>query len=312
MSYFLGVDAGGTKTEFVLGDDERELARVRAGSIKRMRVSAEEAESNLRQAAGELELSTGVALSTVAHCCIGAAGNTVPMVRDWLLKYVPLHVGGGLTVVNDVEIALDAAFAGGSGILVLAGTGSNVAGRSEEGVIVTAGGWGPALADQGSGHSLGLHALRRLFLAMDQQRSSSLLDTVLASWHLNSIAELVAYANRHPSPDFSQLAPLVARAAEQGDSVAMETIELEASELAELVVLVLERLREMDGPSLTVPRIAYTGSVISHVHLMRQAVLRAVTSVYPSVDMLDAPADPPLGALWRARRECKAVSRVSA
>ncbi len=39
-------------------------------------------------------------------------------------------MSGELILLGDVEIALDAAFHGGAGVLVLAGTGSNVAGRT--------------------------------------------------------------------------------------------------------------------------------------------------------------------------------------
>ena len=47
MSFFLALDAGGTKTDYVLADETRELARVRTGSIKRMRVDAATASQNL-------------------------------------------------------------------------------------------------------------------------------------------------------------------------------------------------------------------------------------------------------------------------
>ena len=41
MAFFLGLDVGGTKTDYLLGDEERVLARVRTGSIKRMRTGAD-------------------------------------------------------------------------------------------------------------------------------------------------------------------------------------------------------------------------------------------------------------------------------
>ena len=47
MPYFLGVDAGGTKTEFLLGDETRILSRVRTGTIKRMRANEAVTEANL-------------------------------------------------------------------------------------------------------------------------------------------------------------------------------------------------------------------------------------------------------------------------
>lgn len=80
MQYFLGVDAGGTKTEFVLGDESRELARVRAGTIKRMKADAATAEENLQTALRELHMATGIALQSITRCCIGTAGESVPLV----------------------------------------------------------------------------------------------------------------------------------------------------------------------------------------------------------------------------------------
>ena len=301
MSYFLGVDAGGTKTEFVLGDETRELARLRVGSIKRMRVSAEVAEENLRSAVEQLQSLCGISLRQVEHCRIGAAGNTVPLVTDWMKENFPRSIGGTLSIVNDVEIALDAAFPGGRGILVLAGTGSNLAARSTHGVVTTAGGWGPALADQGSGHSLGHRALRRAFLALDQSRPSRLMDDICAFWKLSDHEQLVAFANQRPATDFSRLAPLVVAAAEAEDAVALEVIEREAADLAELVLILIERLRTLEPQGFTPPQIAYTGSVITHARPLRAALIRRVSEQYPGITLLDAPADPPLGALWGAR-----------
>lgn len=308
MAYFLGVDAGGTKAEFLLGDESRQLARVRVGSIKRMRVSEEVAESNLREAVDELQRQSGIALGDVWRTCIGAAGNTVPIVADWMRIVFPRYVGGSLNMVNDVEIALDAAFHGARGVLVLAGTGSNVAGRNACGQITTAGGWGPALADQGSGHSLGHRALRRGFLALDQQRQTKLLEAACSLWGLRHIDELVAFANESPSPDFSRLAPLVVACAELGDTVAAEVIQQEAGELAELVVLLIERMRiaEADG-AFALPEIAYTGSVITHAEPLRDALHRHLSERYPGIALQTGPVDPPAGALWRARQSCSAA-----
>jgi glucosamine kinase len=74
-----------------------------------------------------LTKASGVPMSAVLRTCIGTAGETVPLVADWLRHTVAERVGGGLLLLGDVEIALDAAFRGGPGVLILAGTGSNAA-----------------------------------------------------------------------------------------------------------------------------------------------------------------------------------------
>lgn len=305
MQYFLGVDAGGTKTVFVLGDASRELARVRAGTIKRMKADAETAEANLRTGLEELRAKTGVAPGTIARCCIGTAGETVPLVVNWLREAFARHVGGTLAIVGDVEIALDSAFFGQRGVLVLAGTGSNVAGRAATGTIVRAGGWGPALADQGSGHFLGLEGLRRGFLAIDQQRATSLLDRAREFWRLGSLGELIEFANANPAPEFSRLAPGVVEASEQGDAVAQEVVTQGGADLAMLAALTIERIRALEGEGrerFEVPAVAVAGSILEKAMPVRAALTAELRRRYPGIAVVEKPADPPAGALWRARQ----------
>ena len=304
MPYFLGVDAGGTKAEYVLGDEDRELARVRTGTIKRLKVDAATAEANLLEGLRQLESAAGVNLHSVARCCIGTAGETVPLVVHWLREAFGRHVEGELLIVGDVDIALDSVFFGGRGVLVLAGTGSNVAGRASTGAIVTAGGWGPALADQGSGHFIGLEALRRAFLALDQQRPCVLLDRARDFWHLASLEDLVEFANANPAPEFSRFAPQVVAAAEEGDAVAQEVLAQGGADLAQLAGLVIEHIRgiEAAGASFEAPAVAVAGSILERVLPVRQALVHDLRQKYPAILVHEKAADPPAGALWTARR----------
>jgi N-acetylglucosamine kinase-like BadF-type ATPase len=302
MAYFLGVDAGGTKTTFVLGDETRELARVRTGTIKRMKADADTAEANLLEGLRQLQAATGIAPTSVARCCIGTAGESVPLIVHWLQDAFALHVGGALRIVGDVEIALDSVFFGGRGVLVLAGTGSNVAGRAATKDIVTAGGWGPALADQGSGHFLGLEGLRRGFLAIDQQRKTTLLERARGFWKLGSRAELIEFANANPAPEFSRLAPLVIAAAKEGDGVAEEVVRQGGEDLAMLASLVIERMRGMEDAPFATPDVAVAGSILEHAAAVRAALAAALRVRYPEITMREIAADPPAGALWAARQ----------
>lgn len=298
MAYFLAIDAGGTKTDYLLADESRELARARSASIKRLRLPAEEAAANLEAGLRALTERSGVALRAVAQCCIGSAGYSVRQVTDWLREALAARVGGGLLIVGDEEIALDAAFHGGPGVLVLAGTGSNVAGRGRDGRITTAGGWGPALGDQGSGYTIGSQALRALFLAIDEGRESSLLPAVLHHWQLGSVEELVGFANQHP--DFSQLAALVAEAAATGDALACEILSGQGRELGYLARLVLRRMDKRDGFAWP---IAFAGSIVGKVAPVRDAVVEEIESEFPAAVAQENAVEPILGALWRARRE---------
>ena len=307
MALFLAVDAGGTKTDYVLADETRELARTRGGTIKLLRTSPDEAAANLDRALAVLVAHAGVSLASVARTCIGTAGQSVPLVADWLSASLRARIGGDLILVGDVEIALDAAFQGGPGVLALAGTGSNVAGRTEDGRLTTAGGWGPVLAEQGSGYQIGRRALRAAFLALDEERSSTLMGAVLDFWQLASVAHLVEFANRSPAPDFSTLTQVVVRCAADGDDLARGVLKREGEDLAWLVRLVIRRILEAAASegratvSAGVPALAFAGSILQNVLPVREALIQSVRSEFPAIRIREGVIDPIDGALWRAR-----------
>jgi glucosamine kinase len=306
MAFFLALDIGGTKTDYVLADETHELARVRTGTIKRMRTDAQTATANLEEALAALCLRTGISMHAITRTCVGTAGETVPLVTDWLREAITTRISGELILIGDVEIALDAAFQGGTGVLAMAGTGSNVAGRMIDGTLVTAGGWGPALADQGSGHRIGQEALRAAFLAKDEGRSTLLLDAVLDFWQLASLDLLVEFANSHPAPDFSRLTEVVLRLANEGDQVASAVLRKEGEDLAWLVRLVIRRLQLASSaagsnPQDTTPSLAFTGSILEKVQPVRNALIAAVQKEFFAIHILDGVVDPIAGAVWRAR-----------
>jgi glucosamine kinase len=301
MSFFLAMDAGGTKTDYVLADETRELVRVRTGTIKRMRTDSETAARNLNSALAQITLQSGVSMQSITRTCVGTAGENIPLVADWLRHAMTSRVSGELLLLGDVEIALDAAFPGQAGVLVLAGTGSNVAGRMGDGTLTTAGGWGPALSDQGSGHKIGLESLKAVFLAMDEGRSTQLLPDMMDFWQLTTLNLLVERANSIPPPDYSELTELVLRAAESGDEVAAEVLHREGESLADLVKLVMRRLHKSADNHEWVAPIAFAGSIMEKVSPVREALISAVQREFSTVRVLAGVVDPLVGAVWRAR-----------
>jgi N-acetylglucosamine kinase-like BadF-type ATPase len=310
MSFFLAIDAGGTKTNCLLADETRVLARATTGTVKLMRVGEDEATSRLQAMLKEVAASAGVTLGQITRTCFGLAGVSIPAVRDWAGKAVAELVAGELLLCGDEEIALDAAFSGGAGVLVVAGTGSNAIGRAATGEIFGAGGWGPVLGDEGSGYWIGIEAIRAVLRARDIGKlNGALLQEIEREWRLESLGDVVAYANRrgdsrHPAVDFASLAPVVARCAERGDSLAVEVLQHAGDELAELVALVFQRMSA--AATLTTEKIevevAYTGSVLTRIARVREMMIARLALLQPAARVRVVPVDPIEGALWRARR----------
>lgn len=299
MPYFLALDAGGTKTIGAIADDERELARAQTGCIQILRTDSENARRNLESLFAQLAGSQGIDLKSVTRTCIGISAAMVPLVANWIREAVQPLAGGELLLCGDEEIALDAAFYGGPGVLVVAGTGSNVVGRTHAGQIIHAGGWGPVLADEGSGQWIGREGLRSAFRALDEGKPTQMFESVIHHWQLTGLDDLVGKANATPVPDFSLLTPVIVSCAENGDAVALDVLKRAGEELAHLASLTIQRLRQLEKAS--VPRVAFTGSVLQHIALVRKAMVDALLKANPEVEVFPEAVDPVHGALWRAR-----------
>ena len=303
MSLFLAIDAGGTKTRCLLADETHILGRAVTGSIKLMRVGEVEATTRLQAMLSEVSLAAGVDLKQVTQTCIGLAGLSINTVRNWAEREISSVVGGKLLLAGDDEIALDGAFRRGPGILIIAGTGSNVLGRTADGTVYHAGGWGPALGDEGSGFWIGQEALRAAFWAKDRSVPTTLLAAIQKLWGTESIGEIVEKANAHPGPDLPALAPIVVECAGAGDELAAAVLQRAGIELAEQVALVALKMKE--SGSRRKIEAAYTGSVLEHIPQVRTAMIAALKKNSRNVVVREDAIDALEGALWRAREEEK-------
>lgn len=300
MSFFLAIDAGGTKTRCLLADDTRILAQAVTGSVKLMRVGEVEAGARLRGLLAEVSEKAGVPLADVGVTCMGLAGYTIEAVRSWAEREVTALVSGKFLLLGDEEIALESAFRGGPGILAIAGTGSNFMGRAADGTMYNVGGWGPAIGDEGSGFWIGHEALKAGFWAVDHGVETTLLAEIGEFWEAGSLGEIVEFANARPGPDFPALAPLVVKCAEEGDELAAAVLDRAGAELAEQVALLAVKMNE-SGPQKEIG-VAYIGSVLEHIRIVRSSMIAALKSSTPEARVLDGAVDALEGALWRARR----------
>jgi N-acetylglucosamine kinase-like BadF-type ATPase len=303
MSVVLGIDGGGTRTRASIVDGERVLAFGEHGSIKRLRVGAEAAEANLRVLLKEVFAQAGVA--GVKAASAGVASSSMPGVVEWITAVFNDFGVERSEIVGDEVIALDAAFKGGPGILVIAGTGSNCVGRAPDGSRESAGGWSSRLGDEGSGYWIGLHAVRRALVAYDREEPTRILDTVGRIWGTSTLDELVNIGDGTPGPDFAAVAPAISQLAEEGDTVAAGVLKQAAADLADTVLLVRKKLRRKHNLTAEVP-VAWIGSVIGKAWLVREPLFAALRAAAPEMPILDQEVAGIEGAVWRAQQLAKA------
>ncbi|MCU1310715.1 MAG: ATPase BadF/BadG/BcrA/BcrD type [Candidatus Angelobacter sp.] len=298
MTLYLGIDAGGSKTECAIANDKEVLGRFTAGTCKFQRVGREAATASLQATVrGALHAANSNA-NDIRQSCIGISGASQPEVREWATHTLTSLLSGGVTVVGDNIIAHEAAFEGGAGVLIVAGTGSIVYGRNERGEVARAGGWGPIVSDEGSGNWIGRSAVRDVLQALDGGTQTALLEAIRQAWSASSREEIARIANGSPAPDFAALFPRVLAAAESGDTLALDLLDRAGEQLAQLALIVIQKLWLYGVPG----RIAGAGGVLNHSAQIRGILQRTFRAECPQIEYDNKVIDPILGALFIARR----------
>src|ERR1700739_1327208 len=152
MSFYLGIDGGGTKTRCAIGDDTSVLATSVSGGSNVVRLGEARAREALHAAVLQACAEVKISPEKIRAICIGAAGAARPAMAASVRRILAEITPAGVEVIGDMEVALEAAFGSGPGVITIAGTGSIVYGRDATGRTVRAGGWGFAISDEGSGH----------------------------------------------------------------------------------------------------------------------------------------------------------------
>ena len=308
MKLILGIDGGGTRTRASILAGDKLLAHAENGSIKRLRVGAEAAETHLRALLKEVYAQAGV--TGVYAASVGVASASMPGTAEWITAVFNDFAIERSEVVGDEVIALDAAFHGGPGILQIAGTGSNTIGRAPDGSRESAGGWSSQLGDEGSGYWIGLHSLRRALKAHDREQPTQILEKIGEIWGTPDLDDLVNLGDSTPGPDFAALAPAINELAEAGDPVAVEVLRQAAADLVEFVLLVRAKLRRKHKIAGEVP-VAWTGGVIEHMTLVREAFFAGLKAAAPLMPVGRESVVSLEGALWRATRLAEAADSAN-
>jgi glucosamine kinase len=159
--------------------------------------------------------------------------------RRGYLEGLRAHEFGFASVAfaSDAAIANHGAHGGGDGATVIVGTGSVGFGRIGE-TVITIGGYGFPVSDEGSGAELGLRSIRRALWARDGRIPHTPLTSELLEHFHGSAGEIVDWTARATPKDYAAFAPLVMDHAMQGEPTA-DVIVREAAQRIEAIILTL-------------------------------------------------------------------------
>jgi len=248
MKRILGLEGGGTKSEWLLAADSLALDGGVLPPANLRLISDEALERLLRGLPGN-PTHVGVFLAG----CVNEADRTrlgALAARVW--------PEASVAVGSDRESGFAAAFRGGDGVAVIAGTGSAITGR-KDGRCEKAGGWGQLLGDTGSGYDLAVQALRHVLWNYDLKHTvDGAAQAILDVLALRRLEDLVNWARDADKMSVAKLAPVVFAAAAQGDAAMAAILDRGARALADGAVAVARRL------GLERPRIELQGGLFVH------------------------------------------------
>jgi N-acetylglucosamine kinase-like BadF-type ATPase len=262
MHYVLGFDGGGTKTECVLLDSQSQLrATTRSGPSNPFRIGHEAATAALTQAAQSAAREAGIELREIKALCAGLAGVGSPQSHEEMQRQIAnAFPNTKIRLITDLELSLEA-IKESAAIVLVAGTGSSALGRDAQGRTARAGGHGPLLSDQGSAFDVGRLAVAAAVRERDRTGADSTIGTeILRHLKFSSWTELRDRARSAADEVFPRVFPVVAQAAESGDSHAQSLLRTAAQEIALLVDALVDRLKLRDSAIY----IAKTGGMISN------------------------------------------------
>jgi glucosamine kinase len=301
IRYFLGFDGGGTKTECLLANSKGEiLARSIAGPSNPVRSGYTRAWFSLSEAADVVLSRQKIRAGNISALCAGVGGAGRPGVSRRLTTFFEKSFPSAqVRVTTDLEIAFEAAFGTGEGILLLAGTGSAAFGRDANGRTARAGGRGPWFSDEGSAFDIGRRAFAAVSRAEEHRGAQTALSKRLFAWHQTQNWEsLYDRISKNADDVFPQTFPLVGQLADKDDAVCREILSGAAQALAELATTVRNDLGWREKEIL----VAKAGGVHGRSKYFDQAIDTELQRVLPGSRLAPMRMSPAEAAVQMAIR----------
>ncbi len=292
---FLGLDGGGTKTTVLVGDENENIVfRCVGDTINYCAVGMQNARANMKAMLDTVEEQTGI--RHFAGVCIGMSalfGRATQEETDAFCN--GLFDADKIIMDSDLYIALAATGQTGAAAVGICGTGSMTCGRKEDGTIITKGGYGYLLGDEGSGFRIAQDGLFEAVRAAENSgEPTSLLQAALDFWNVQDAPSLIDVFYDPPMErnQIARFAPCVINEAAKGDKTALSVVRKQVCLFSDTAKALLRELPQ------NIPFYVY-GGIFEHNELFFN-LFKEKLSDREVLLLTKTPAE---GALWAAVHE---------
>ncbi|MHC1739199.1 MAG: N-acetylglucosamine kinase [Ignavibacteriaceae bacterium] len=298
MKYFIGIDGGGTKTQCVIANENREfLFECFGGPSNFIMIGTQVVSETLLSLINQCTEALKITPEDIESVVLGTTGagrrtDAEQLEKDFLAHCEKQNVKiNDFYVISDALAALEGAFSGKTGSILIAGTGSIMFGKDPQGVIHRVGGFGRFIGDEGSGYSLGKKGLAAVAKAFDGRgKETKLSEKLKVNFGINSLDDLITliYKNNF---DIASFAKVVIDTADEGDLVARYIIIDEIEELALHIQTMFDKFNVHEM------RLVFIGSLIANRNIYSNALHDKMYTHFPKVKVIEPELNPAQGAL---------------
>lgn len=240
MTFFLGVDAGGTATKARLTDAAGTVLAEATGGPANARIGIEALYNQLTDVCAEATTRAGLSAENIAsiRCGMGIAGiNRMGMKADIQALAFPFS---NVQLSSDAVVANLGAHLGADGAILILGTGSiGLVKRGEDSFSI--GGYGFPISDEGSGAALGLSAIRHALRSLDGRTRPTPLSQAVTKQFDHAIPRVIAWMDKAAPGDYASFAPLVMDYADNGDEIALSIVRDAALHVERFIETIIAR-----------------------------------------------------------------------
>ncbi len=300
---YLGFDGGATKTTGIAMDGGRNiLGEVTGGPSNFQIIGTEKASENILAVTEALLMKAGSDFPDIRSIYLGIAGAgriaDADRMRDafrerFTCRGYPLPE---ISIGSDAIAALEGAFSGRPGMILISGTGSILFAKDSSDRIHRVGGWGRFIGDEGSGYAIGHDGLAAITRQLDGRgKETSMWRLMKEKRGIETSQELISGVYQHEL-DIASIAPIVIEAAELGDEEADEILSKSAEALCDHVEAILPQL------DITVP-LVLGGSLLDTTNLFSEKVRLKLQTRFPYLKIQEPDHPPAVGAALLAFRK---------
>jgi N-acetylglucosamine kinase len=297
MKYYIGIDGGGTKSHCLLLNEKREIvSECFGGPTNFLMLGSEPVCKTILDVIKECREKAKINLNQIDAVFIGTTGagrrTDAQQLESDFMKYLREQetMLRNVSVESDALVALEGAFDGAPGSILIAGTGSIMYGKDQKDILYRVGGFGRFIGDEGSGYSIGKRGLIAVARHYDGRGTRTLLANLLGINFSIVTPEDLVISIYKKNFDIAAFAPYVFQAAEQNDSVARKIVEEEADELIKHIQAMKKKIlvQTLD--------VAFVGSVLTTDNLLSALLKEKIKADCTDIRLVEAKHSPAFGA----------------